>query len=176
MSIFRLFNLAALAAGVLAVSITSASIAARAQSLGDALERAQEGPGRNNDRGRSEPPPPPNGGRRYDDDPPPPRARLWGALAAALWRRNGVVQVAVGSAIKYRSESQARQAALSQCRGAGGRGCKIASTWSKGCGFITTGRHSDGAGWVARATYAKTMRDCRGKGYRCKRAIGGCVD
>jgi hypothetical protein len=179
MSIIRLLNLATLAAGVLAIGITSTSTVVRAQSLGDALERAEEGPGRRDSRDRDEPPPPPSGGRRDyrdDDPPPPPRTRRWGALAAALWRRNGVVQVAIGSAVKFDTERAARRAALRQCRGAGGRGCKVASTWSKGCGYITTGRHGDGAGWVARATYSQTMRDCRRKGYRCKKAIGGCVD
>jgi hypothetical protein len=176
MSTLRFLNFAVLSAAMLAMGVTTVSVAVHAQSLGDALERAEEGNG-NRGGDRDAPPPPPNNSRNYRDDAPPaPRIRRWGALAAALWRRDGVVQVAVGSAIKFKSKSAARIAALRQCRGAGGRGCKIATTWSKGCGYITTGRHDKGAGWVARATYSTTMRECRNKGYRCKKAIGGCVD
>lgn len=152
-----------LALGAFALGLTQFTDASSAQSLEDALRQAEEPPG-----GRqSAPPPPPSGGAA---------PRRWGAVAAALWKRRGVVQVAVGSAIKYNSESEARYAALRQCRNAGGPNCSVKSTWSRGCGYITTGRNRRGAGWIARATYAKTMQDCRNQGYRCKRAIGGCVD
>ncbi|HUS98568.1 MAG TPA: DUF4189 domain-containing protein [Hyphomicrobiaceae bacterium] len=103
-------------------------------------------------------------------------SRRWGAFSVALWKRRGIAQVSIGSALKFASKAEAQNAALRQCRDAGGRSCKIVTTWSVGCGYITTGRNSRGAGWVARTTRAKTTRDCRARGYRCKPPIGGCVD
>lgn len=156
---FRTFALTMLALGGLAMGLVQWASPAAAQSLEDVLRRAERGTGT----------PPPSA-------PPQSGSTLkWGAVAAALWKRQGVVQVAVGSAVRYNSKSEAVSAAIRQCRNAGGPNCKVATTWSTGCGYITTGRNRRGAGWVARASYAETMRDCRNKGYRCKKAIGGCL-
>ena len=110
--------------------------------------------------------------------PPPataPPAR-WGALAGVVWRHRGVVQVAVGSAIRFESKSAAVAEALRQCRRQARRRCKIATTWNIGCGYIITGRNRRGAGWVVGKTRAAAQKRCRAKGYRCKRPIGGCVN
>ncbi|MCB1512148.1 MAG: DUF4189 domain-containing protein [Hyphomicrobiaceae bacterium] len=160
----RTIALSALAIGGMALGALQFAAPAEAQSLEDALRRAERGNGA----------PPPS-----SSAPPPPSTNSplkWGAVAAALWKRRGAVQVAVGSAVRYNSKEEAVSAAIRQCRNAGGgRHCKVATTWSRGCGYITTGRNRRGAGWVARPSYAETMRDCRNKGYRCKKAIGGCV-
>jgi hypothetical protein len=177
MKICKLFGVAGLFAGLVAIALGSLTAPASAQSLEDALRRSQEGPrgGGGAPPPRPPAPPPSFGGSGSSAGSNFTSTLRWGALAAAMWRRNGVVQVAVGSAIKYRTKAEAESAALRQCRGAGGSGCKVASTWSNGCGYITTGRNSGGAGWVARATYNQTMRDCRARGYNCKPAIGGCL-
>lgn len=107
---------------------------------------------------------------------PRPQTRKWGAVAAALWRRRGVVQVAIGSAVRYQTEAEARAAAIRSCRGKRRINCKVRTTWNRGCGYIVTGRHSGGAGWVVGQSEADARRKCRAKGYRCKRPIGGCVN
>lgn len=105
-----------------------------------------------------------------------PVTRKWGAVAAALWRRRGVVQVAIGSAVRYQTEAEARAAAIRSCRGKRRINCKVRTTWNRGCGYIVTGRNSGGAGWVVGTSQADAQRKCRAKGYRCKRPIGGCVN
>jgi hypothetical protein len=101
--------------------------------------------------------------------------RRWGAVAAAIWRRRGIVQIAIGSAVRYPSKAAARRAALQQCRRRAGRRCKVASSWNIGCGYIVTGRKRSGAGWAVGKTMAEARRKCRARGYRCKKPIGGCV-
>ena len=102
--------------------------------------------------------------------------RRWGAVAAAIWRRRGIVQLAIGSGVRYPSKAAARKAALQQCGRRAGRGCKIASSWNIGCGYIITGRKRSGGGWAVGKTMAEARRKCRAKGYRCKKLIGGCVN
>lgn len=123
--------------------------------------------------------PSPPGGTSSAFTPAPPTAavptRRWGAVAAAIWRRRGIVQVAIGSAVRYPTKAEARRAALQQCRRKARRGCKVATTWNVGCGYIITGRKRSGAGWVVGKTPADARRKCRAKGYRCKKPIGGCV-
>ena len=184
------FGLASLLAGLIAISLGALASPVSAQGLEDAFRRAQESKGGNGGNGgnsappQNRPAPPrlgdnfagPSGGGNNGGNVGSPSPRLWGALAASIWKRNGVPQVAVGSAIKFKTKSEAERAALRQCRSAGGRTCKVASTWSRGCGYITTGRNRRGAGWVARATRGKTLSDCWAKGYKCKAPIGGCVN
>lgn len=179
MKTLKLFAIPLLLAGTLIIGISQTASPAGAQNLEDALRRSERPNNGDNGRGSSTVPPqsaPPTPSYGNQTSPSRPSRRRWGALAAGLWKRNGIAQVAVGSAIKFRTKQAAINAALRQCRSANGRNCKIASTWSRGCGYITTGRNSKGAGWVARASLRKTMRDCRAKNYRCKPAIGGCVN
>ena len=103
----------------------------------------------------------------------------WGALACGLWRNaNGVAQVAVGSAIDHKSESEAVEGALAQCRKAGGRDCQIEGNgaFNRGCGFIAAARDNSGMVWcTSRPTAAEILAHCKANGRNCETPIGGCL-
>jgi Domain of unknown function (DUF4189) len=106
------------------------------------------------------------------------RSEKWGALACALWRDGGgTAHVAVGSANNRDSENEAAQAALSQCREAGGPNCQLegGGAANRGCGFIAAG-HDGGKVWcVTRNSVEAVMARCRELGAQCKTPIGGCL-
>ncbi|MCB1512149.1 MAG: DUF4189 domain-containing protein [Hyphomicrobiaceae bacterium] len=155
--------LTVLSAVCAALACAHLSVPAAAQSLEDALRRAERG---NTPPPSSQPAPPPATGKR---------ARKWGALAAGLWRSRGYGRVAVGSVINASSEEEARRDALRQCRNAGGRNCKVTTSFNTGCGYIAIGTRGRVAGWVVRQSLDEARRACRAKRYRCKKPIGGCV-
>jgi hypothetical protein len=103
----------------------------------------------------------------------------WGALACGLWRNaSGVAQVAVGSAIDHGSEREAVEAALAQCRGAGGRDCQIegGGAFNHGCAFISAARDNNGMVWcTSEPTREAVLAKCRATGRSCEPPIGGCL-
>src|SRR5262245_60283377 len=104
------------ATALVAIIVSAASVSqAQAQATGTPINPQQQAP-----QPQSPQAPPTQPGA------PGLPTQLWGALAAGLWRVRGVVQVSVGSAIRYNSENAAETAALAECRKGGGRNCKVA--------------------------------------------------
>jgi hypothetical protein len=103
----------------------------------------------------------------------------WGALACGLWRNaSGVAQVAVGSAIDYGSETEAAEAALAQCRSAGGRDCQIegGGAFNHGCAFISAAHDNQGMVFcTSEPTREAVLARCQEKGRNCETPIGGCL-
>ncbi|MEK7600977.1 MAG: DUF4189 domain-containing protein [Patescibacteria group bacterium] len=104
---------------------------------------------------------------------------LWNAIATASWTsnqwRNGVQRAyAVASFVEHHwSQAEAEAAALRDCKKQGGVRCKVQS-WSRGCGFVTTGVSSRGAGFEAGANPEELLRRCKAKGLRCDPPRGAC--
>jgi len=103
----------------------------------------------------------------------------WGALACGLWRNaSGVAQVAVGSGIDYASENEAVEAALAQCRSAGGRDCQIegGGAFNHGCAFIAAAHDNTGMVYcTSEPTKEAVLERCRTTGRSCQAPIGGCL-
>ena len=103
----------------------------------------------------------------------------WGALSCGLWRNaSGVAQVAVGSAIDYKSENDAVAAALAQCRKAGGQDCQIegGGAFNQGCAFIAAAHDDKGMVYcTSEPTREAVLARCRATGRSCETPIGGCL-
>jgi tetratricopeptide (TPR) repeat protein len=108
--------------------------------------------------------------------PPPPPPKPWNSVAAAIWKVNGRVRVAVGYSGTRHTEADAKARAEEACRGAGGQNCQAKGAWNYGCVYITTGNTTNRAGWGSGDSIAEAMRKCRGQGLDCKQPIGGCVE
>ncbi len=106
-------------------------------------------------------------------------AEHWGAMSCGLWRNaSGVAQVAVGSAIDYGNESEAVEAALAQCRKAGGRDCQIegGGAFNHGCAFISAAHDNNGMVFcTSEPTKEAVLARCRATGRSCETPIGGCL-
>ncbi len=99
----------------------------------------------------------------------------WGAVACGTWRdNNGTARVAIGSALNYGTEAQARERALQECRSRG-QNCTV-ETFNRGCGFITVGSTSSAVRCTTGTTKDEALRKCRVGGYNCKDPIGGCIN
>ncbi len=99
----------------------------------------------------------------------------WGALAAGIeeGRPDGV---GIGAAVKYAAPQDAERDALRACRQRVST-CQIVSRFSRGCGYITWGRSSQGqVGWGSGATPDAARASCALRGLTCYAPIGGCVD
>ncbi|HLL27487.1 MAG TPA: DUF4189 domain-containing protein [Xanthobacteraceae bacterium] len=102
----------------------------------------------------------------------------WGALACGLWRVNGVAHVAVGSAIDRGTEDEAVEAALAQCRSAGGQDCQIEGNgaFNRGCGFISAAHDNKGMVFcTSRPSAEEVLAYCQANGRICQQPIGGCL-
>jgi tetratricopeptide (TPR) repeat protein len=117
-------------------------------------------------------PPPPS----VAPPPPPPPPKLWNSVAAAIWKVDGRVRVAVGYSGARTTESDAKARALEACRNAGGRDCQAKGAWNFGCVYITTGTTTNRAGWGSGDSIAKALAKCQQQGLTCKQPIGGCVE
>ncbi|MCB1547590.1 MAG: DUF4189 domain-containing protein, partial [Hyphomicrobiaceae bacterium] len=109
--------------------------------------------------------------------PPASSGSWYGAISVALWKtRSGRARVAVGIAWNYRTTAEARDNAIRQCRSRGGQGCRIATTFSNGgCGYVATGSSTRGVSYGTGATPAIALSECRKRGHRCNKPIGGCT-
>jgi tetratricopeptide (TPR) repeat protein len=123
---------------------------------------------------RPEPPPPPS--IAPPPPPPPPPPKPWNAVAAAIWKVDGRVRVAVGYSGVRSTQSDAKARALEACRNAGGSDCQAKGAWNFGCVYITTGTTTNRAGWGSGDSIAKALAKCQQQGLTCKHPIGGCVE
>jgi tetratricopeptide (TPR) repeat protein len=124
----------------------------------------------------AEPAPPPPPPLALPPPPPPPPSKPWNSVAAAIWKVDGRVRVAVGYSGTRSSEREARASAEEACRNAGGHDCQVKGAWNFGCVYITTGNTQNRAGWGSGATTAEATRKCKEQGLACKQPIGGCVE
>jgi tetratricopeptide (TPR) repeat protein len=130
---------------------------------------------------RPEPPPPsarpePRSPPAVAPAPPPPPPKPWNSVAAAIWKVNGRVRVAVGYSGTRATESDAKARAVEACRNTGGQDCQAKGAWNYGCVYITTGNTTNRAGWGSGDSIAEALRKCRQQGLDCKQPIGGCVE
>jgi len=105
----------------------------------------------------------------------PSKKVYWNAVAGGIWKVNGAVQVAIGYSGARNSASEAQASALRACSSAG-QNCQASKAFNSGCFYITTGRNSDSAGWVASYSSSEASARCNAKYSACKTPIGGCVE
>jgi hypothetical protein len=115
--------------------------------------------------------PDPSAGGDQDQQKP----TRWGALAAGI-EEGRPDRVGIGAAVKYAMLQDAERDALRACRQRASA-CQIVSRFSRGCGYITWGRNSQGqVGWGSGATSDAARASCALRGLTCYTPIGGCVD
>ena len=91
---------------------------------------------------------------------------------------NGVWKLMSGSHViaNFKTQAEADKAAIERCKKAGGRGCKVVSTfYNGGCGYVSVGQKTRGVCWGTAANPQEAQRQCESRGCDCDKAIGNCT-
>lgn len=82
-----------------------------------------------------------------------------------------------GWARNYRSRAGAENAAMAQCRGAAGRGCRVVIWFRNACGALATGPRGYGSGWASRQAQANAnaLASCRQHSRNCQVRVRVCT-
>jgi hypothetical protein len=76
--------------------------------------------------------------------------------AIAVDDRKGQTEPGYGLSLGHKSKERAEQGALTECRNAGNRDCKVA-VWFESCGAYASSKRYFGIGWGANLGSAKAM-------------------
>ena len=101
----------------------------------------------------------------------------YGSIAATIFDVGNNKRVATGVVWNYPTQAEADKAAIERCKKAGGRGCKVVSTfYNGGCGYVSVGKKTRGVCWGTAATPEEARRQCQSRGCDCDPAIGNCTN
>jgi hypothetical protein len=110
-------------------------------------------------------------------EPPVENRGYYGSIAATIFDVGNNKRVATGVVWNYPTQAEADQAAIDRCKKAGGRGCKVVSTfYNGGCGYVSVGKKTRGVCWGTAATPEEARRQCASRGCSCDPAIGNCTN
>jgi hypothetical protein len=97
-------------------------------------------------------------------------ASRWGAIATDIQNKS------VGTASNLESQSQAKQAAIADCRSKGGSACTVEIVYRDGCTALAAGdtAHNAKAGTTVNAASQLAMKICTASDTRCKVYYTAC--
>lgn len=100
----------------------------------------------------------------------------WRALAAGIHETIFQNRVSVGTSGVKASRDEAEAEATEECLVRGFSECHVVSSFSVGCGYITTGTNGSEAGWGSGPSAQEALNSCEARGLSCDTPVGGCVN